>query len=627
MWNRLSTVLLCLLFAWGCLAQTTTPTYTVQTFAGSAPMGDGGAAVSAVLRFPNAVAFDSVGNLYIADQGNSSIRIVSTGGIISTVTGTGVSGFSGDGGPANQAQLGGTISGLVIDNAGNIFISDSANHRVREVAKADGNIYTVVSSSNLPAMSASFWPNGLALDNKGNLYVADDHNSQVYVMTASGSVSVFAGIGKAGDSGDEGPAAAAALVEPFGVFADVAGVVYIADISASRVRKVTPDGMIHAFAGTGQAGMGGDGGPAAQALLAQPMHVVGDHAGNLYVADHCPGNRNIRMITPNGMISTIAGGPNPNGVIGGDGGPASIALIQAANGVAVSPSGDLYFSDSDSAVRVVSQGMINTFAGYRHFAGEDNPAPQALMNMPSGVAVDPLGNVYVADTNNFRVRQIGMYGTMQQQPGRRRRDQPIQIPNAIWTIAGTGQCGQTGDGGVAISASMTRPLALAIDTAQNLYLGFNGRVRLITAGGIISTIAGGGTSMMDGVPARYTSLGKINGIAVDASGVIYLADTDNNMIRKITTDGLIHTIAGTGAAGNSGDGLQAIAAQLNGPTNLALDSIGNVYFSDTGNSRVRMIRTDGTMVTFAGTGQVGETGDGGLATAARLASPDGNCRG
>ena len=236
MWNKLSTLLLCLLCAWGCLAQTAPVPYTVQTFAGSAPMGDGGPAINAVLRFPNAVAFDAGGNLYIADQGNSGIRIVNAGGIISTIAGTGVSGFSGDGGPANLAQLGGTISGLALDNAGNLYIADSSNHRVREVTKADGNINTVVSAGNLPQMSASFWPNGLAFDNKGNLYIADDHNSQVYLVTPGGTVSVFAGIGKAGDKGDEGPANAAALMEPFGVFADAAGAVYIADISASLLR-------------------------------------------------------------------------------------------------------------------------------------------------------------------------------------------------------------------------------------------------------------------------------------------------------------------------------------------------------------------------------------------------------
>lgn len=605
MWNKVSFLMFCVLCAGVCLAQTTPPAYMVQTLAGSAPMGDGGPANSAVLRFPNALTFDSLGNLYIADQGNSSVRTVnSTSGIISTVAGTGITGFSGDGGPANLAQLGGTISGLAFDAAGNLYISDSANHRVREVTK-DGNINTVLPEGNLPGpLSASFWPNGLAFDKKGNLYIADDHNSQVYVMTPDGIVTVYAGNGTAGDNGDGGPASAAALVEPFGIFVDATGAVYISDIAASRVRMVTPDGTIHAFAGTGQAGLSGDGGPAVQAKLGQPMHLAGDKAGNLYVTDHSVANRNIRMIAPDGSITTFAGALNPNGMMSGDGGPASMAMIQQASGIAVSPTGALYFADSNSSVRVVSNGIVSTAAGYRHFAGDSVPATQSLLSSPHGLAIDVIGNVYVADSNNFRLRQIDVTGMM-------------------WTVAGTGQCGLTGDWGTAVSAAMTRPLAVATDTAQNIYLGFDGYVRLITPGGIIRTIAGGGTVLDSGISASSASLGKVNGIAVDASGNIYLSDTDHHVIRKITPDGVIRTVAGTGTAGQSGDGSAAISAQLNSPTGLAFDSAGNLYIADTNNSRIREIRTDGTIVTFAGTGKVGESGDGGPALIAQLANPTG----
>jgi sugar lactone lactonase YvrE len=185
----------------------------------------------------------------------------------------------------------------------------------------------------------------------------------------------------------------------------------------------------------------------------------------------------------------------------------------------------------------------------------------------------------------------------------------------ISTVAGTGQCGTTNDGGMATAASITRPHSLAVDSQQNIYAGFNGVVRRISLGGIITTVAGGQGSL--------AGLGNINGIAVDAAGVVYLADTDNNVIRKVTPDGVITTIAGTGVAGNDGDGGAALLAQLNAPANLALDNAGNLYFADTQNSRVRVIKTDGTIATFAGNGKTGVTGDGGAATAAELSSPIG----
>jgi sugar lactone lactonase YvrE len=624
MWNKSRIFLLCLLCAWVCLAQTNPPAYMVQTMAGSAPAGDGGPATNAVLRFPNAVAFDASGNLYIADRGNSSIRTVNAAGIIGTFAGIGISGFSGDGGPANQAQLGGTLSGLAFDSAGNLYISDSSNHCVRKVT-SDGNINTVIAAGNLPGTpSAPFWPNGLAFDGKGNLYIADGHNSQVYTMTPDGTVTVFAGTGTSGDSGDGGPAASAALTTPFGIFADSSGAVYVADIGASRVRKIWRDRTIHAFAGTGTAGMSGDGGPAVQAQLGQPMHLAGDAAGNLYITDYSPANRNIRMVAQDGTISTFAGAPNPNGLMEGDGGPVGLAMIQQAGGIAISPAGNIYFSDSDSVVRMVSNRTVSTAVGYRHFVGNldstticsgrrdnrncqqypGNSAMLALFSNPAGIATDNLGNFFVADTNNFRIRKINATGM-------------------ISTIAGTGQCGSTNDGGTATSAAMTRPLSLAVDAAQNIYVGYNGSVRQITLGGLITTIAGGGSTLGDGGPATSANLTDVNGIAVDSAGNIYLADTEHNLIRKVTPNGLITTLAGTGVAGNDGDGGLAIAAQLNGPTNLALDSAGNLYVADTGNSRVRMIKPDGAIAAFAGTGTAGASGDGGPAISAQLGLPVG----
>jgi len=228
----------------------------------------------------------------------------------------------------------------------------------------------------------------------------------------------------------------------------------------------------------------------------------------------------------------------------------------------------------------------------------------ALFSNPTAIATDNLGDVFVADSNNFRIRKIDANG-------------------AISTVGGTGQCGWTNDGGTATSAAMQHPLSLAIDSAQNIYVGYNGSIRQISLGGIITTIAGGGSALGDGGPAILANLTDVNGLVVDAAGNLYLSDSDRNLIRKISPNGIITTIAGTGVAGNDGDGGPAIAAQLDGPANLALDGAGNLYFADTKNHRVRMIQPDGTIVAFAGNGTAGSAGDGGAALVAQLSNPVG----
>ena len=605
---RLS-LLLCLAGAWVCAAQTTLPTYTVNTFAGAGPaLGDGGPGSSAVLRFPGKMIFDSAGSLYIADQGDASVRKVTPDGLIATVAGTGKLGYSGDGGPANQAQLSAYLTGLAFDAAGNLYIVDSGNNRVRMVSAADGTISTVVNGSMLPGKpETSFGFTGIAIDGSGNLYLADTNYYQIFRIAPDGGFSVFAGTGKSGDNGDGGPAIAASFGFPYDILAAGSGALYVSDTLANRVRKITPDGVISAFAGNGAAAFAGDGGPAVQASLTYPSQLAFDSSGNLYIDDY--GNARIRRIGADGVITTVAGSDNSNGFSAGDGGPATQAQFTTPQGVAISSTGDIYISDYDASVRVVSatDGVVRSLYGTPHFAGDGGPALNALFATPQALAGDGHGNFYLGDGNNFRIRKIDATG-------------------AISTIAGNGVFGNTGDGGPATAASIQQPLAIVADSSGNVYFSSGATVRRIAADGTISKVAGGGATLGDGGPATSASLASaIYGLALDASGSLYIADTANHRIRKVTPDGKISTFAGIGTGGDSGDGGPAVKAQMRQPRGLAFDSTGNLYVVDyaAAANRVRRISPDGTINAFAGSGMrgAGGDGDGGPALNARFLNP------
>ena len=346
-----------------CFAQATQ--FNINTVAGSGPSnqgykGDGSVATSAWLNSPAAVALDSSGNLYIADRANNCIRKVAagTGGKISTIAGScGAAGaIGGDGGAATSA-----------------------------------NFYA---------------PTALAFDKSGNLYVSDLLNHVVRQITPGGTISTFAGTGQYSFNGDNGAATQTDLNQPFGLAVDAAGDVYIADSQNHCVRVVTPDGNIHAVAGTPAAsGYSGDGGPARNAKLNMPLGIALDAAGNLYIADS--GNNVIRMVSTSGTISTIAG----NGGRGssGDGGPATSAQLNKPEGILVDSGGAVYFSDYfNNRVRQVVNGIINTVAGNGQtgYTGDNGAATNAQIYEPIGMAVDASGNVYVADFGNNAIREL-----------------------------------------------------------------------------------------------------------------------------------------------------------------------------------------------------------------------------
>ncbi len=263
--------------------------------------GDGGQAIHAQLLLPTDVAFDSVGNLYIADMGNNRIRKVTSDGVISTIVGFGTQGYSGDGGPAILAELNNPFS-IKIDAAGILYISDMNNHCVRRVSP-DGFITTLVGNGSPgfagdggPAAAAQLNnPFGIEIDVAGNLYIADTYNNRIRKVTPAGLITTIAGQGNPGFSGDEGPAALAELKGPFGVNVDAAGNIFISDSLNHRIRRVTPEGVIDTVAGSGVQGFDGDGGSPAEAELSGPVSVSTDWMGNLYIND--TGNNRIRKVT------------------------------------------------------------------------------------------------------------------------------------------------------------------------------------------------------------------------------------------------------------------------------------------------------------------------------------------
>ena len=451
-------------------------------------------------------------------------------------------------------------------------------------------------------------PAGVALDPAGNLYIADTADHRIRKVTPGGTISTYAGSGNFGFSGDGGPATAAELNFPRDVALDPAGNLYIADSGNSRIRKVSPGGTISTYAGSGSRGFSGDGGPAAAAQLNNPVGMALDPAGNLYIADIT--NNRIRKVTSGGTISTYAG----SGSFGfsGDGGPATAAQLNVPVGVALDPAGNLYIADQgNSRIRKVTPGgTISTYAGTDTpgFSGDGGPATAAQLNVPVGVAVDPAGNLYIADSGSSRIRKVGPGGTISTYAG-----------------GGGGTPGFLGDGGPATAAYLNNPVGVTLDPAGNLYIADlgNARVRKVTPGGTISTYAGSGSFGFsgDGGPATAAQLNGPWGVAVDPAGILYIAESGR--IRKVTTGGTISTYAGSGNFRFAGDGGPATAAELNFPRGMGLDPAGNLYIADKDNARIRKVTSGGTISTYAGSGSRGFLGDGGPATAARFREPSG----
>jgi len=400
-------------------------------------------------------------------------------------------------------------------------------------------------------ITSFYKPSGVAVDTEGNVYVADEVNNSIRKITASGLLTNFAGNGTAGST--DGTGSAASFNSPLGVAVDLAGNVYVADTGNHKIRKITAAGVVTTLAGSGIRAFADGSGTAAS--FYNPWDLAVDTTGNVYVADES--NNLIRKITPIGVVT-------------------SLARVTLPMGVAVDLSGNVYAigAVSNTIQKITATGAVSTLAGSGAVGSVDGTGTAASFNSPRGLAVDYGGNVYVADTNNSKIRKITPTGQ-------------------VTTLAGSGYLGLVDGTGTA--ARFYNPRCLAVDAVGNMYVSDSGNnlIRKITVAGVVTTF--------DTVKA--TSFYRPAAVTLDATGNLYVADNYNNSIRKITVAGEVTTLAGSGAAG-AADGT-GIEASFNFPNGLAVDSGGNVYVADTGNHKIRKITAAGQVTTLAGSGLQG----------------------
>lgn len=578
---------------------------------------ESGGATERGFTFPLDAAVDSAGRVLLLDGGSNRVLRLEPDGRVTTIAGTGLANGAVDGQRAATAGLTDTVS-MAIDGRDNLIITDLAARRLRLV------------------------------DRTG------------FMRVIGGNGQFVAGL--------DGPdARLTGIPAPWGVAVDGLGRVFVTDIADARVRRINLDGSIQTIAGRAvQSGFSGDGGPAVNAILDSPSGIDVSEDGRVYFSDF--GNHVVRVIELDGTIETVAG-QAPTSGFAGDGGPATSALLDWPMGVAADTLGGVYIADlNNHRIRYVdAAGIIDTIAGNGDTPyNGDGPNPlNTAIAYPAGVELDAEGGLLIAEQGNGRLRRIDPNGT-------------------IRTLAGNGFLSFGEGGRRAVESNILYPSALAIDRDGRLLIGDQrvGFIQRLRADGTLEHVGGrpnGGLDKVfygDNVPARETTFSRIQGIDVDPQGGVVVADTDFHRIRRIDPDGIVRTLAGTDEAGFSGDGpgatcklsfpvklralpdgtvlfsdvgnhrirridaalnvttvvgtgqaefngdgLAASATNIGAPRGLAIDDAGRLVFIDRGNLRVRRVELDGTVVTLAGTGASGNTGDGGPATAATFTGP------
>jgi sugar lactone lactonase YvrE len=573
----------------------------VSTLAGSAGYGSlGGATNVSQFTQPGGVARDASGNLYVADTGNNIIRKITPDGLVAILAGS--PGMTGSADGTGTNALFNSPQGIAVDAGGNVYVADTGNQTIRKITAA-GTVSTlagfpgVSGSANGTGTNALFYsPQGIAVDTISNLFVADTWNDTIREITPAGVVTTLAGT--AGNIGQaDGAGANASFNEPQGIAVDAADNVFVTDSGNQTIRAIV-GGTVRTLAGA--AGVNGStNGPGTSARFYAPAGIVVDAADNLFVADAL--NQTIRQINSSGVVTTIAG---TAGIFGSADGTNGQASFWGPQGLAVNPTNDLlYVADTgNSTLRQITPAGTNwltgTFAGNASIGAKNLTGTAAQFFWPMDAAADGAGNLYVADAGNNTIRKITAAG-------------------AVSTFAGSpGVSGSTD--GTTNNALFNAPAAVALDGAGNIYVSDTGNhtIREITAAGTVSTLAGwpGTAGSADGIGTNAL-FNAPQGLAVDGSGNVYVADTWNNTIRKIAPGGIVTTLAGVAGIAGSADNVYATdgtnaGALFNHPTGLAIDGAGDLFVTDLFNHTIREITAAGVVTTLAGVAGIYGANDG-----------------
>ncbi len=649
---------------------------------GSAGSRDG-TGTTALFNNPMATAVDSNGNVYVADTSNNTIRKITSAGVSSTIAGSpGVAG-SADG--TGSAALFNHPTGIAVTGDGSsIYVADSFNYTIRVVST--GGVVTTLAGT--PGVSgavdgsgagAAFGnPVAVATDGGGNVYVADSSNNTIRKVTSGGVVTTLAGTpGLAGTT--DGTGSGALFNNPCGIAAN-GTLIYVADTSNNTIRQVTPAGVVTTLAGTPSL-IGSSNGTGSAAQFYFPNGLALDSSGNVYIADTF--NQDIRVMTPSGTVTTLAGTATTTlpGKAGDVNGTGTAASFNSPTGVAVDGSGNVYIADStNNTIRKASFGVVTTFAGgatqgldpfFTSITGLT-----AHFNYPLGMAIDSSGNLYVADTTSQVIRKIasgavigpmtvavsyfdgtvsstttpiagyadgtgtaarflnprgmgadGVGNLYVADTGNQVIRKIVVSTAAVSTLCGTAGAIGSADGTTS-AVQFNNPTAVAANSAGTLiYVAdtYNHTIRQITSAGVSTTIAGTANSpgSTDGIGAAAL-FDYPAGVAVDSTGNVYVSDSGNCTIRKLTLSAgnwTSTTIAGSAGVAGSADGTGS-SALFSNPTGMAVDSSGNVYVADTGNHTIRMVTPAGVVTTIGGTAGVAG-GVNGIGTAAQFSSPVG----
>jgi sugar lactone lactonase YvrE len=548
----------------------------VSTFAGKAgtPGSDDGDAMAARFNLPNGVAVDAAGNVYVTDLNNLTIRKITATGVVSTLAGKAGQPGALDG--TGAAARFTSPSAIAVDSTGNVYVADYGT--IRKVSPAGmvstvaGTLGVIGSADGTGAAAQFYFPDGLTCDAAGSVYIADMRNHAIRKLATGGVVTTVAGFAGAAGLVD-GAGAAARFYLPSSVAVDAAGTLYVTDLGYHLIRRISPEGVVSTLAGAiGRAQVDG-----ANAGFRGPYRISVDAQGALYVAEY--EGQAVRKISPGGITSTLAGLP----VFGDDDGSGSAASFRGIAGIALDSLGNAYVSDSSAIRKITPAGVVNTWAGAKATVGSSNGVGAAarFWNLQA-LAIDRADNVYIADGSNYTIRKAAPDAT-------------------VTTLAGlAGNAG--GSDGIGANARFEFPAGIDVDAAGVVYVAdyLGHTIRTVTPGGKVSTIAG-----------QYHTAGNADGtfamarfqhphaLTVDGAGSVFVADSYNHTVRKLDGSGAVSTVGGVAGVASYVDGA---ASLFYFPWAMAADRMGNVFIGENGNRAIRRLEATGvsTVAGFPG---------------------------